>query len=168
MTAAVHSSSRVRSGSGSRRWRIVSRTPSGIRTAATCAASSRRPSALSRRTTSSTKNGLPSVAVVDRAHDAVGRPAAGDALDDLGDVALAQPAQRQPLAVADDVAERRGELGVQPRLGLAVGADDEDRRVAQVDGEEAEQQQRRVVGAVQVVEDEHERPLRRRPRAAAT
>ena len=32
--------------------------------------------------------------LVDRAHDALGRAAAGDALDDLGDVALAQPAQR--------------------------------------------------------------------------
>ncbi len=57
--------------------------------------------------------------VVDRPHDAVGRAPAGDALDDLADVALAQPAQRQPLAVADDVAERRGELrdpgGPRPR-----------------------------------------------------
>ena len=108
-----------------------------MRAPATCASLSRRPSALSSRTTSSTKNGLPSVACVDRPHDAVGRAPAGDALDDLGDVALAQPAQRQAPAVADDVAERRGELAVQARLRLAVGPDDEDRRVAQVDGEEA-------------------------------
>ena len=159
MTAAVRSSSRVECGSGSRRWRIVSRTPSGIRTAATWAASSSRPSALSSRTTSSTKNGLPSVASWIARTTRVGRAAARDALDDGGDVVLAQPAQRQPLAVADDVAERRGELRVKARLGLAVGADDEDRRVAHVHREEAEQQQRGVVGAVQVVEDEHERRL---------
>ncbi len=77
--------------------------------------------------------------VVDRADDAVGCAAPGDALDDLGDVALAQAPQRHALAVADDVAERAGEDRVQARLGLAVGADDEDRRVAHVDREEAEQ-----------------------------
>ena len=41
--------------------------------------------------------------VVDRAHDAVRWAPAGDALDDLGHVALAQAAQRQPPAVAQDV-----------------------------------------------------------------
>ena len=99
---------------------------------------------------------------VDRAHDAVGRAPSGDALDDRGDVALVQTAQRQPLAVADDVAERAGERRVQARLGLAIGPDDEDRRVAQVDRDEAEQEQRRLVGAVQVVEDQHEWAGRRR------
>ena len=97
--------------------------------------------------------------LVDRAHDAIGRAAARDALDDRGDVGLAQPAQRQPLTVADDVAQRRRQLCVQSGLGLAIGADHEDRGVAHVDGEEAEQQQRRMIGAVQVVEDEDERRL---------
>ena len=99
--------------------------------------------------------------LVDRAHDAVGGTAARDALDELGDVALAQPAQRQPLAVAVDVGNRAGHRRVQARLRFAVRADDEDRSVAQMDGEERQQQQRRLVGAVQVVEDQDERALRR-------
>ena len=47
---------------------------------------------------------------------------------------------------------------VAAQLDVAVGADHEQRAVAQLAGEELEQQQRGLVGPVQVVEDEHQRP----------
>ena len=110
---------RARSGSGARRWRIVSRTPSGIRSAGDlrrvveAALGAQQPHDLV------DEERVALGRLVDRAHDAVGRAAAGDALDDLGDVALAQPAQRQPLAVADDVAERRRRAAASSRASAS-------------------------------------------------
>ena len=77
------------------------------------------------------------------------------------DVGLGQRSQRdtghQPLAdqLVEDPGQRRGRLD----LVVAEGADDHDRHVGQARGQVLEQQQGRLVGPVQVLEDEHQRAL---------
>ena len=69
-----------------------------------------------------------------------------------------EPARdRLPREGGERVAERFGER----RVHVAVGADDQDPAVGELAGHELQQQQRGLVGGVQVVEHEHER-LRRR------
>ena len=91
------------------------------------------------------------------------RRVAGVRGDQRADVALVEPVERDPLdeAVAAQVGEQLGQRVRGPHLGVAVGADDQQRRVARRAGDVAQQVQRAAVGPVQVVEHERERRPRR-------
>ena len=73
-----------------------------------------------------------------------------------------EAAEVEAHAEARELAEDGLDLGPAARPGLVVGGDDEHARLAQRAGEEGEQQQRRQVGGVQVVEEHDQRLARRR------
>ena len=72
-----------------------------------------------------------------------------------------EPAQADPLgaAVAPQVGEDAGERRPAADLGVAIGAEDQHGRRARAAQHEAEQEERRPVGPVQVVEHQHERAV---------
>lgn len=71
---------------------------------------------------------------------------------------MAETTERYAPRVARQLTEQRGDLAVVPRFGVTVAADDEQARLAQVSREEAQQQQRRSVRRVKIVE--HQRQWR--------
>ncbi|MDP8967163.1 MAG: hypothetical protein M3N04_01030, partial [Actinomycetota bacterium] len=81
------------------------------------------------------------------------------ALDQRQDIFLAETTQRYAPRVARQLTEQRTDLPVMPRLGVAVAADDEQPRLAQVAREEAQEQQRRRIGRMQIVEYQRQRPV---------
>ena len=114
------------------------------------------------RTTSSMKNGLPSVSPAsactkDSDAGAEASSATSSPTSRLGQAAQLQPAQR---ALAPQVADQLVQRVAVGDLALAVGADEQHAprrgRAHQV----AQQLQRRPVGPVQVVEHQHDRRLR--------
>jgi hypothetical protein len=78
---------------------------------------------------------------------------------ELGDLRKVEPAQADALgrAVAAQLGQRGGERGTSAHLGVAVGADREERRRSAGAQEKRQQQQRRAVGPVQIIEHEHQR-----------
>jgi len=60
---------------------------------------------------------------------------------ELAHLRLREPTQRKPPAFAPEVGQQRPDLGHQPRLGVAVGAYDEDLGVAQLAREETQKEQ---------------------------
>ena len=81
-------------------------------------------------------------------------------LDVAGDVLLAEPAERD--AVSDRLAgerpQRLEERVLPAELDIAVGADDQQARDLHLSREELEQQQRGLVGPVEIIEEQHEGP----------
>ena len=88
-------------------------------------------------------------------------------LDVAADVLLAQPGEGQVrrLRLADELREGSDQGIPQHRVDVAVGADDEQPGVVDRSGDELEQEQRRLVRGVHVVEHEHE-GLRRPQRSS--
>ena len=89
-------------------------------------------------------------------------------LDVALDGADRQPLQRDaPTALdAGDLAEHPGERMVAAELDVAVGAEDQQATRGELASREAEQEQRRLIRPMQVVEHEHDRPIAGRRRAA--
>jgi hypothetical protein len=77
-------------------------------------------------------------------------------------VFLAQPAGRKASGhrLPSDLGQHRGQRLSGNRTDVTVGTEDQDARRAERAGNELKKQERGRVGGVQVVEDEHERPLR--------
>jgi hypothetical protein len=90
----------------------------------------------------------------------VRREASGQ-MDVLADVRLVETAKRDPphRRLARQLGQRRGERIAKGRVDVPVGANDEQAAVSQPACDELEEQQRGLVGGVQIVEREHERPL---------
>ena len=80
--------------------------------------------------------------------------------DQRAQVVVLEAAEVEAHAEARELAEHGLDLGPAPRPRLVVGGDHEHARLAQRAGEEGEQQQRRQVGGVEVVE-EHDQRLAR-------
>ena len=98
---------------------------------------------------------------VDRSREVVGRPLdAGGELDVLGDPFRVEAPERHPPRPLDpgEVPERVGERVMAPELDIPVGADQEQVRPREPAGDEAQQEQRGLVGPMQVVEHDHQRP----------
>jgi hypothetical protein len=85
--------------------------------------------------------------------------------DEAGDVELAQAAQRQPASrvVPGELGQRRPQRVVAQQLDVSIRDEDEDLGVRHFAGEELQEQQRRRVCGVQVVEHQPERMRRGRP-----
>ena len=79
----------------------------------------------------------------------------------VGDVVLRQSGQAHPLGVwlPADIRQGVAERGLLRLLGVAERHDDQNRCVAQLDGEEPQEAQRRGVGPVDVIEDEDGGPF---------
>ena len=77
----------------------------------------------------------------------------------LGDVVLAQPGERDASGdrLASDLDEHRGECVRRSRIDVAKGAEQQHAGRAELAGEVLQEQERRRVGRVQVVEDEQQR-----------
>ena len=109
------------------------------------------------RITSSTKNGLPSVS----SWTVPTRPA-GASCPACEAISAPTPRASRPASetrsnepVAAQVGEQLGERVLAADLAVAVGADDQQRRLLRRPDDVAQQVQRGAVGPVQVVEDEH-------------
>ena len=106
------------------------------------------------------KNGLPPVCSRIASARSARRPVdAGGELDVVGDPVRVEAAQRDPARALDpgELAERVGERVVAAELDVAVGADQQQAGAGEPAGDEAQQQQRGLVGPVQVVEHDHQR-----------
>jgi hypothetical protein len=75
---------------------------------------------------------------------------------------LCQSGERKQEGVANDLVHQRRALGRAAHLRLAVRADDQHIGVVEYPGGELQHLQRRRVGFVQVIEDDHDRLLARR------
>ena len=75
---------------------------------------------------------------------------------------FAETTQRKRDALTAEVGDDLRQLRMPPHLGLAIGDDDEQLVFAQRPGDESQQQERREVGGVRVVENQDERHLRGR------
>ncbi len=96
---------------------------------------------------------------MDRARDRGGEVAAAPRVEQRSHVRLPEPAQADPLVPAR-APERGQDLGERVALldlDVAVRGDEEDASVLDLAREELEQQQRRLVRPVEVVEDQHQR-----------
>ncbi len=84
--------------------------------------------------------------------------ARADGREPVGTVRRQEPAEHEAAGrrFAHDVRERLRERRIMPDLGVAVGGDDQDPRVHQLGRDELEELQRRAIGPVHVVEDDHE------------
>ena len=98
-----------------------------------------------------------------RAQLRCGRARRGE-LDEASDVGLAQAGERKRSGdrLASQLGEGRRERVRQRRIDVAVRADDQQAALAKLAGDELKKQERRLVGRVQVVEHEHQRPPGRR------
>ena len=98
-------------------------------------------------------------AVRDTAHEPTRRLLPGATRDQLGDLGLAESRQRKPLhrPRAAQLRERFGERVLLADLDRPVGAEDHQRRALGRACEVAKQQQARLVGPVQVVQEQHQR-----------
>jgi hypothetical protein len=76
------------------------------------------------------------------------------------DRSSAQPAQRDRSSLADDVRQDLTHQRIARRVDVAIGADDEERQRAQVARDKAQEQQRRLIRRMQIVEKEHKRLIR--------
>ena len=89
---------------------------------------------------------------------------AGGCRDEARHLVLGEAAERQPLAVrlARELAEHVRERIMPADLDVAIRADDEQPRVADGAHQKLQQQERRLVGAVEIVEQQHQRRGARR------
>ncbi len=96
--------------------------------------------------------GLP----VDSLHQGLGRLNPGGDLDEAGHVALAEAAQEDALAElsAGQLAERVSEGMLASQLHVAVCSENHQAGAAQLPRQELQQEERRLVGPVEVVQDE--------------
>ena len=94
---------------------------------------------------------------VQRVHELLGGVSAAAVDDQRAQVVVLEPAEVDAHPEARQLAEHRLELGSARRTGFVVGGDDEHVRLAHRPGQEGEQQQRRQVGGVEVVEEHDER-----------
>lgn len=109
--------------------------------------------------------GVEGVALGERAqrvHELLGGVGAAAVDDERAQVVVLEAAEVDALPEAAELAEHGLELGPAPGPGLVMRGHDEDARVAQRSGQEGEQQQRRQVGGVEVVEQRHQRLARGR------
>ncbi len=85
--------------------------------------------------------------------------AAGEAHQHLLDLGISQPAERDALRppAAEKSRADTGERPLRVEVGLPVSADEDDLAVAEPLGEVAEQQHRRLVGPLEVVEHDQQR-----------
>ena len=151
-------SSRLQS---SERWRrrrpITSLTLCGIASGAVAGSPSvspRRAAARSRRRTAGcprSRRGPPGPARPDAAGAASSMKRATSASLEAGE------RERSRDRLASQLGERRSRADRRGRIDVAVGADDQEAAVAELAGDEPEQQQRGLVRGVQVVEHQHER-----------
>ena len=83
--------------------------------------------------------------------------------EERGDAVLGEAAEQDLLGqpLAQEVGEHGGERAAGLELGVAVGPDDEHRDLRQPLRQVLDQEQRRLVGPVQVLEDEHQRRVAR-------
>ena len=95
--------------------------------------------------------------LVQGVHELLGRVGAAAVDDQRAQVVVLEAAEVEAHAEARELAEHGLDLGPAPRPRLVVGGDDQHARLAQRAGEEGEQQQRRQVGGVEVVEEHDER-----------
>ena len=136
------------------------RAPRAARSRPAAALAAQRADSTRWRSTSSAKNGLPSVSACEHAHEALGclvLRARGDHAAPSS--AGIEAAQQHPLdaRLAPQVSQQLGERMRAREIGLAVGAEQEQRRRPRRAREMAQQDQRRLVGPVQIVEqDQHE------------
>ncbi len=88
-------------------------------------------------------------------------PAAGTQLDVLSDLLAPEPAQRDPShgRLSDHVTDQPVERVTRLRLGVAVRAEHRDAGVPSAAGKELEQQQRGLVGRVEVVQHDQQGAL---------
>jgi hypothetical protein len=98
---------------------------------------------------------------VDAAHQGRRRPLPGQPGHQRGDVLLGQRPQRDPVGqpLAHELVEDSGQRRARRDLVVAEAADEHHRHLGHVQGQVLEQQQGRLVGPVQVLEDEEEGPL---------
>ncbi len=88
----------------------------------------------------------------------------GDARHDLGHLGLGEATQVDPFdRRVREVGQHPGQGPVPPQLGGAVGADDEHGPVGRGPHDVAEEGERRLVGPVEVIDDEEHRRHRRQP-----
>ena len=99
--------------------------------------------------------------LVQRVHELLGRVGTAAVDDQCAQVVVREAAEVEAHAEAGELAEHGLDLGPAPRARLVMRGDDEHAGLAQRAREEGEQQQRRQVGGVEVVE-EHDQRLARR------
>ncbi len=99
--------------------------------------------------------------LVQRVHELLGRVGAAAVDDQCAQVVVREAAEVEAHAEARELPEHGLDLGPAPRARLVMRGDDEHAGLAQRAREEGEQQQRRQVGGVEVVE-EHDQRLARR------
>ena len=99
---------------------------------------------------------------VQRVHELLGGVGAAAVDDQRAQVVVLEAAEVDAQAEARQLAEDGLDLGSAPRAGLVVGGDHQHARLAQRPGQEGEQQQRRQVGGMEVVEEHDERLARAR------
>ena len=117
----------------------------------------RGPWETSRRTTSSLKNGLPSVTAREAADEVVRGVGAAAVGDEAPQVVVLEAAEVDAPPEAAQLAEDPLDLRAAARARVVVRGDHEHGDVAERAGEEREQQERRQVGGVEVVEEHDER-----------
>ena len=97
---------------------------------------------------------------VQRLDELLGGVGAAAVDDQRAQILVLEAAEVDAQPEARQLAEDGVELGAARRAGLVVGGDHEHVRLAQRPGQEGEQQQRRQVGGVEVVEEHDEGPAR--------
>ena len=106
------------------------------------------------------EQGVPLGLAMDCCEERVGRPGPGRDLHEPGHVTLTEAPQRDRLGEASPIELPQGSgKGVRGGQSLVVRSDDQEAGVAELGGEELQQQQRRCVRRVEVIEDDHHRPL---------
>ena len=109
------------------------------------------------------EQGIPLCLGVDRIGHSRPGPRAGRKLDVLGHVGGAQPGERQLARVGlpHQLGHRRGERVAGRRVDIAIRGHDEQAAVVQPAGDKLQQEERRLVGGMQVVEHDDERAVLR-------
>ena len=112
------------------------------------------------------EEGVAVALVVDRTDQPFGRLLAGQRAEHRRHAPALETPQGQPLRepAAAEVFDRARERTPHLELDVTVGAEDQDRQLGQPVGHVLEQQQRRLIGPVKVVEDDQQRSDLCRPR----
>ena len=104
--------------------------------------------------------GLAMQSAGDGGRDGVSR----DRLDEPRDLGGGEAAQHQLAPPPSNARQRLGDRRIAARFGLAIGPHDDHRCVGELVGQEVEEQQRRLIGAVEILEHEqHGRRFRDPP-----
>ena len=100
--------------------------------------------------------------LVDGGNHGLGGLRPGERLDEPADLASVQAPKAEQMALAYQLPHRVADPVPAVRRHVAVGPDDQQPGAARVSGQELQQQQGGVVGRLQVLHDQHQRPHRRR------